>query len=410
MSYAQFLRANLPYLSVGLLLTFLSSFGQTFFFAIFGGEIRAAYDLTNGDWGILYMVATLGSAALVVVAGGLADYFRVRSLGVLVVVAIAIGCLAFALNTSVIGLAIIIFALRFFGQGMATHVSAVAMSRWFVATRGKALAIAGLGYMFAEATLPLILVWMKSIIDWRNLWVFFAVFCLMMATLLFHLLRQERTPQAVAQETSATGIDSRHWTRTEALRSPIFWLLAPAIISFSAFGTTFFFHQVHFAEIKGWSHLALVAVFPLGTITLAISSIAYGWGVDRFGATRLLPYYILPYVAAFVLHWYAPSLWWTALAVILMGLAGGGHQTLINAAFAEIYGTRHIGGIKAAAVALMVFGSAIGPGMSGWLIDRGVGFEVQMLGYAASFVVAAILLVFASRIVARPFTDRTVHS
>jgi MFS family permease len=168
-------------------------------------------------------------------------------------------------------------------------------------------------------------------------------------------------------------------------------------MSFSGFGTAFWFHQVHFAEVKGWSHLALVSVFPLGTLALSLSTVGYGWAIDRVGAVRLLPIYLIPYVIAFVLHWYAPSLGWTALAVVLMGIAGGGQATLLNACWAEFYGTKNIGSIKSAAAALMVLGSAIGPGLSGWLIDIGVGFEVQQLGYAAMFAFAALILIVPTR-------------
>lgn len=395
--YLRFIAENTPFLAAGALLQFLSAFGQTFFISIFGGEIRAEFGLSNGDWGLLYMIGTSASAAVMVFAGGLADIFRVRTLGIAVVAALGVACLAMSFNTSIIGLVFVIFALRLMGQGMSTHMSAVAMSRWFVATRGRALAVTGLGFMIGEATLPLIMVWLKSIIAWRNLWIAFAVFCVLSCIVLYRLLRLERTPQSSTQEDASTGMNGRHWTRTEALRHPLFWLVVPGIVFFSGFGTAFWFHQVHFAEIKGWSHLSLVAVFPLGTITLASGTIIYGWAIDRFGATRLLPFYILPYVAAFILHWYAPSLAWTAIAVIFMGMAGAGQGTLLNACWAEFYGTRNIGSIKAAATALMVLGSALGPGLSGWLIDIGVGFEVQMLGYAACFAFAAVLLGVAAR-------------
>jgi len=208
---------------------------------------------------------------------------------------------------------------------MTHHVAVVAMARWFVATRGRALAIAALGFMLAEATLPLIMVWLKSMYAWRTLWLSFAVFCGIATLALFHLLKKERTPQATAEEDQSLGLNGKHWTRWEAITNPLFWAMAPAVMSFSGFGTAFWFHQVHFAEVKGFSHLALVSVFPLGTITLASGTILYGWAIDRFGATRLLPYYIIPYIAAFVLHWYAPSLAWTAAAVILMGLGDRPH-------------------------------------------------------------------------------------
>ena len=392
--YIAFIRANAPFLATGALLSFLSSFGQTYFIAIFGGEIRSEFGLSNGDWGFIYMIGTGASAFCMVFAGGLADRFRVRSLGIAVLILLALACTAMAINTSAMLLVAVIFALRFTGQGMTSHVAVVAMSRWFVATRGRALAVAALGFMVGEATMPLIMVWLKSMIDWRTLWIFFAIFVLLMIPVLRALLRLERTPQSAAEEDQSTGLGEKHWTRADVLRNPIFWMMAPAVMSVSGFGTAFWFHQVHFAEVKGWSHLSLVAVFPLGTATLALSTIIFGWAIDKLGAIRLLPFYLIPYVIAFFLHWYAPSLWWTALAVILMGISGGGQATLLNACWAEFYGTRNLGSIKAAVTALMVLGSAIGPGLSGWLIDIGVGYEQQMLGYAAAFVLVTIMLLY----------------
>ena len=399
--YLQFIRENAPFLLAGALLSFLSSFGQTFFIAIFSGEIREAYGLSNGDWGLLYMIATGASAVAMVFAGGLADLFRVRSLGIGVVLALGVACTAMAVNTTTAGLVLVIFALRFFGQGMASHMSVVSMTRWFVAARGRALAVAGMGFMFGEATLPLIMVWLKSITEWRGLWLWFAVVCVILSMILYRLLRLERTPQSAANAPAAMGLLGKDWTRAMALRHPLFWLMVPAIVFFSAFGTTFWFHQVHFAEVKGYSHLALVAVFPLGTIALAISTIIYGWAIDRFGVVRLMTFYILPYVVAFCLHWYAPNLIWTAVAVILMGISGGGNATILSACWAGFYGTRFIGSIKATAAALMVLGSAIGPGLSGLLIDAGVGIEIQMLGYAACFVFAAFMMGLAARMATR---------
>ena len=396
--YITFIRNNAPFLLAGALLSFLSSFGQTFFIAIFGGEIRAAYGLTNGDWGLLYMIATGASAVTMVFSGGLADLFRVRTLGIWVILALGLACIAMSVNTATAGLVFVIFALRFFGQGMASHMSVVAMTRWFVATRGRALAVAGIGFMIGEATLPLIMVWLKSFTDWRTLWLWFALACVVLSIVIYNLLRLERTPQAEANATATTGLGDKHWTRAMALSHPLFWLTVPGIVFFSAFGTAFWFHQVHFAEIKGFAHLSLVAVFPLGTIALAISTIIYGWAIDRFGVVRLMPLYILPYVAAFVIHWYAPNLIWTAVAVVLMGIAGGGNGTILSACWATFYGTRFIGSIKAAAAALMVLGSAIGPGLSGYLIDAGVGIEVQMLGYAGCFAFAAAMMTAAARL------------
>ena len=204
--YLSFIRENLPFLATGALLSFLSSFGQTFFISVFGGEIREDYGLSNGEWGTIYMVGTAASAAIMVFAGGLADKFRVRTLGVIVILFLASACLFMAFNTSVVLLPFVIFILRFTGQGMTSHVSSVAMSRWFVAARGRALAVASLGFMLGEAALPLTMAWLKSFIEWRTLWVGFAVFCIVATLFLHRLLWIELTLQSIVEDGQTTGM------------------------------------------------------------------------------------------------------------------------------------------------------------------------------------------------------------
>lgn len=387
-----FIHNNAPFLATGALLSFLSSFGQTFFISIFGGEIRAEFGLNNGDWGLIYMVGTGLSAIVMVFAGSLADMFRVRILGVMVIALLALACLAMAFNPWAAALPIVIFALRFTGQGMTSHVATVAMVRWFVAARGRALAVATMGFMAAEALMPISFVWLKQHFEWQHLWVAAALFCFACMPLLHRLLRLERTPQSAVANSAMVGMNGQHWTRAQAFRHPLFWSLTPAMMFFPAFGTAFWFHQVHFAALKGWDHLALVAVFPLGTLTFGLFTVIYGWAIDRFGAARLLPIYLIPLVLAFALHAFAPGIAWTAAGVVLMGMAGGGQATIPNAVWAEFYGTQHIGAIKSAVAAVMVLGSAIGPGLTGWLIDAGIGFETQLYGFSASFAFAILVM------------------
>lgn len=398
MSTVRFLRENAKWLAAGALLSFLSSFGQTFFVSLFAGEIRYAFSLSLGDWGGIYAIGTAVSAALMVFVGPLADRLRIRSLGLLVVTGLSLACFAMALNPSGAVLVLVILALRFFGQGMLNHLSVVAMARWFVANRGKALAVGALGFSLGEAAMPIPMVWLKGFMDWRLIWVGAGLFCLTMLPVLAFLLRTERAPKSMSEDNSSPGMDGRHWTRGETMRHPLFWAMASATLMISAIGTLFWFHQVHFAEIKGWSHLALVSVFPLGTLALSLSTVGYGVAIDRFGVDRLLPLYLLPLCLAFVLHGLAPNVTWTAAGVILMGIAGGGQATLSAACWAVFFGTRHIGSIKSIALAFMVLGSALGPAISGILIDLGVSYEAQLMFYSALFAMLASFITYTVRI------------
>ena len=205
-----FLRENAPYLGTGFLLTFASSFGQTFFISVFAGEIQGAYALSHGEWGGIYALATTASAIVMIWAGTLTDHFRVRVLGPGALLCLAIATISMATATHWVWLLFTIFALRLFGQGMLNHIGIVAMARWYVARRGRALSIAGLGYALGESCLPLLFVFLLGFTDWRNLWVVAALVLIALVPVVRRLLRLERTPQSSAGREDAAGMGGKH--------------------------------------------------------------------------------------------------------------------------------------------------------------------------------------------------------
>jgi MFS family permease len=376
----------------GALLTLLSSFGQTFFISIFAAEIQTEFSLSHGSWGGIYALGTTTSAVVMIWAGGLTDKFRVRTLGPAVLLLLAFACLLMAFNPYAWFLPIVIFALRLSGQGMTTHIALVAMARWFVAARGRALSISALGFSVGQAVLPIIFVMLLGVMDWRILWIFAAFISLAGVPLLIRLLRQERTPQSMANENPSFGMDARFWTRIDAIRHPLFWCMVPSILGPSAFNTAFFFHQVHFAGLKDISHVTLVAQFPLYTAVSVGAMLLSGWGLDKVGTPRLIPFFQVPMIAAFIVFGLAENLYGIVIGFVMLGLTAGASATLPSAFWAEFYGTKYIGSVKALAAAVMVLGSAIGPGITGLLIDYNVGLEIQFYWIAAYFALATLVL------------------
>lgn len=381
----QFLTDNRSWLAAGALLTLLSSFGQTFFISIFAAEIQSEFGLSHGSWGAIYALGTSASAVVMLWSGGLTDRFRARSLGTVVLALLAASCVLMAVNPFVLLLPVVIFALRLTGQGMTSHIAIVAMARWFVATRGRALSIATLGFSLGEAVLPMIFVALLTLFDWRVLWALAALIAALGIPALSTLLRQERTPQSMAMENQTTGMDGRHWTRIQSLRHPLFWFMAPALLGLSAFGTAFFFQQAHYAAVNGWAHLSLVALFPIYTIVGIGAMVISGFALDRFGTARLIPFYQLPLVVGFICFAVADHLGMVAVGLVFFAITTGANSTLPNAFWAEFYGTRYIGAIKAMAAAVMVLGSAIGPLLTGVLIDWGVPLSTQYIWVAIFF-------------------------
>ncbi|MBE2276581.1 MAG: MFS transporter [Rhodobacteraceae bacterium] len=378
MPFLAFLRANAPFLLAGLLLSFLASFGLTYFIAPFAGDIRAAYGLGHGEWATQYAGATIAAALAMIWAGSLLDRYRVRLIAPIVLIGLAGALVAMALSTSVLMLPVIIFFLRFLGQGMAVQAAGVAMSRWFVGSRGRALAVAAMGYSLGEVILPIGFTAAKEVMPWRWLFVLAAGIILVFLPLLHRLLRLERTPQQMSVGEDSAGFDGRHWTRGQVLRHGLFWCLLPALLVPSSFITILFFHQVQIAAAKGWSHLGFLAVFPAYTVAAVVGMFASGAVLDRIGTRPMIPVYLLPMAACLFLFPQVTSLAWAIPPLALMGLTAGAQATVLMAFWAEIYGTRHLGGIRALTGALMVAGTALGPMVAGALIDRGIAVEQQM--------------------------------
>ncbi|KAB7614576.1 MFS transporter [Amylibacter sp. SFDW26] len=395
MSILNFIRNNSRWLFAGGVMTFATCFGQTFFISIFAKQIMETYTLTDGEWGSLYAIGTTASGLTMIWAGGLADQFRARVLVTVLLAMMSVFCIAMAFNNSVWLLPVVIFGLRLCGQGMMFHIAMVSMARWYTQTRGKAVAIASLGFSIGEAFLPLVVVILIAIIPWQAIWIAAAVLSLAFIVLLRALLKTERTPQSIAQSTQAVGMGGFHWTRMQAIKHPLFWLLVPMAMAPSTFITAVFFQQVHMAEVKGWTHSEFVALFPAYTAMAVVTSLIFGWAIDRWGSIRLMPYLLTPLAIGFVIFAIFNSLLAGLIGLLFMAIMQGGYSTVSVAFWSEVYGTKHVGSIKALTAAFMVIGSAIGPALTGQLIDIGYSFPDQMIGYAVYIMAISGLTYYA---------------
>jgi len=374
-----FLAANARWLATGLLLAFGSSFGQTWFISLFAGEIRAEYGLSDGDWGLIYTAATLSSAVLLLGRGSWADTVPLSRLAPTIAACFAGTAALMALGWSVWTLGIAVFLLRFCGQGMFSHIKMTAMARWFVATRGRAMALTNLGYPMGEVLMPLPVLLIMGWIGWRLSWgLVAAILLLVVVPLLLWLLARDRSPQGAAEGAAgSTGMEGRHWTRPEVLRHWLFWALVPLLLTPGFIGTVIFFHQVHVSEVKGWTLTAMAPGYPAYAFSTIAMSFTAGWAVDRFGPPRLLPVALVPMALGIALLGPAdtPLGWMGALA--LLGLTQGMVGAMWGTLLPHVYGTAHLGSVRALATALMVLSTAIGPGITGLFIDWGVPFPDQ---------------------------------
>ena len=217
-----FLRDNARWVAGGFLLTFFSSFGQTYFISLSAGDIRAEYGLSHGGFGTIYMLATLASAATLPQIGKIVDRISVASTVLLAAPVLAIACILMAWSTSLVLLVLAIYLLRLFGQGMFTHIAMTAMGRWFAAQRGRAISLTAIGVNLGEAVFPISFVGVAALVGWRGSWLLAAGVLLVVALpVIYGLLKVERTPQSVVLDPGRPA--GRDGTRAEVVRDPVVW-------------------------------------------------------------------------------------------------------------------------------------------------------------------------------------------
>ncbi len=378
---------------------FFSSFGQTFFVGLSGNDLRAQFNLSEGQFGGAYTLATLASAVTLHWLGRTLDHMPGWKVARFSIPCLAAACVMVGVAPNVAMLVFALYLLRLFGQGMMTEIAFTEVGRWFNANRGRAMALIVPGVQAGSTLLPVAVVLMAKLGGWRTPWLVSAGLLILVGyPLIIGLLRIERVPHsrelAAGQQRTA-----RDWTRREVIHDPVFYLLLAGTLAPPFIGTTIFFHQGYLIALRGYDPLVFATAFPLMSVTTVLFGLVCGHLVDRFGALRLLPFCLVPLALASVVVGLATPVWGIYLFMFLLGISYGFTSTLLGALWPEVYGLANLGGIRALIVSAMVLATALGPGITGVLIDVGVPLPGPMLWMALWCVVASVAMAMASRAV-----------
>ncbi len=353
---------------------FVAGLGLTTILAQFSQEWRAAFDLGFGEFGMIYMGATLLSALTLSRFGKLADQYPARITAAVSLLALAVAACVTAFVRGPVSLFFALYLLRFFGQGMLTHLPTTATSKWFSNNRGKALSIVNLGILLSEALVPLLVFLSLAQLGWRQFWLVSAACVVVIALpITLYCYRQERTPNTHAPlsdgEEEQTSHTQTQATKAQVLREPAFYLLSLSLLM-APFAIAFvLFHQSAVMLEKGWDPVTIPQAMPLFGAGSVAAAMLCGVLTDRFTARRLLAPALLPVAAAMFVLGIGESQLSAAVTMFLAGLAIGTETALAPAALSETYGTRHLGDIRGLFFSAYVVVSALSPGVTGLLID-----------------------------------------
>ena len=373
------LSLNKKVLLFGIIFTFFSSFGQSFFLGLFNPSIRDELNITHGQFGSIYAASTICSSLVLIWFGKKIDEIKIFNYSLIVIGFLFFSSLFFSFINSIYFLIIAIFLMRFSGQGLMSHTSSTTISRYFNKRRGKALSGIWFGLSIAEFFLPILIIFLLSIYSWRVIWQFISLIILIVLPIIvFYTIKNitiDSREGNILDNDEKKFKDIKNWTRAEVLKDFKFYIISLNMLSMPWIVTGVFIYQSFIAESKLWGSYIIPQSFMIYSVTSILTLIASGFLVDRFTSRKLIPFMNLPLLFGLIVLYLFDISYAAYLFFSLMGVSNGLANVLGSSTWAEIYGVRYLGAIRALTTAFMVFSTAFGTALFGLLIDKGYTIE-----------------------------------
>ena len=381
----------------GFIFTFFSSFGQSFFLGLFNAPIRNELGISHGQFGSIYAFATILSSLLLVWVGKKIDEYKLLNYSLFVVLLLSISSLFFSFISNIYLLAVGIFLMRFSGQGLMSHTSTTAISRFFEKSRGKALSTIWFGLSTAEFILPVLATYLFITYSWRSIWQGISIVILILLPLV--IIKTIKTIKLDSREGKSLDFKNvriKNWKRKEVVHDFKFYIVSLNMLAGPWIITGIFVYQSFITEAKSWGMYAIPKAFMLYSITSIISLILAGFLVDKFTSRKLIPIINIPLLISMLTLFTVQNDYGAYIFLGLIGVSNGLANVLGSSTWAEIYGVKYIGSIKALTTALMVFSTAFGTALFGFLIDRGYSIE-DISFISATYIVFSLILLMVFR-------------
>ncbi|MDC0981937.1 MFS transporter [Candidatus Pelagibacter sp.] len=381
----------------GFIFTFFSSFGQSYFLGLFNSSIREALSITHGQFGSIYASATLCSSLLLIWVGKKIDDVNIFKFAFFVTILLSFACFFFSRVTSVFLLFIAIFLMRFSGQGMMSHTASTTISRYFTKTRGRALSISWFGLSSAEFIMPVLMVYLLTIIDWQNLWLIFSILVLIILPIVsFLLIKNLNLDSREANDENIKHVEIKQWRRRDVLKDYRFYIISSNMLAMPWIFTGFAVFQSFVQTSKGWGPYVIAQSFMSYSIFSVLTLFLSGFLIDKFTSRKLLIYMNIPLLLSVIVLFLFDTPITAFLFLGLVGISNGFANILGSSTWAELYGVKYLGSIKALTTALMVFATAFGTALFGYLID--IGFTVGDIAVVSgTYIFISLILLFLVR-------------
>ena len=377
----------------GFIFTFFSSFGQSFFLGLFNESIRNELDITHGQFGSIYASATLLSSIILIWVGKKIDDFDVLKFSFFVISLLAISTFTFSKINSVAFLFVAILLMRFSGQGMMSHTASTTISRYFTNTRGKALSTGWFGLSTAEFLMPVTIIYALTIMDWRSIWIIISVAIILFLPMVSYFLVKEVKLSSREDDNEVIKENIKQWKRSEVIKDYRFIIIALNMLAMPWIATGIFVYQSFILSAKNWGEYTIAQSFMVYSIASVLTLFVAGYLIDKFTSRKLLIYMNIPFLISLLILIYFQSPISSFFFLGLIGVSNGFANVLGSSTWAELYGVKFIGSIKALTTALMVFSTAFGTALFGLMIDFDFSIE-QISMISGGYILISLILLF----------------
>jgi MFS family permease len=396
------------YLVAAAAFIYVAIVGATFgAYGLYVLPVSAEWKLSRADVNTGLILMNLGNAALAPFMGRLLDRVPVRWVMIASTVVFGLSLATLSLSHSLwLNIAVLTVAVPTAYLGVGSLSATVFLARWFVANRGRAMALAGLGIFLGQIIVAPPLGYMIEHHGWRfALMASGGVLTLLLLPLGF-IVRERPGPDDVepGRATLAANVEDAAADKPASvgviLRTPAFWTVALGVSLGLAVSQTLVVTLVPLAREAGLSMMqatSLISVMGAGAIVTSLLLAVVADKIDRVLLLTVL-FVIGALVNAALLSGHGYGLLLTCAAVL--GALTAMVTPVFYALLADIFGARSFGTVRGLSFMALAVMAMIGIRFAGEVYDRTGAYQIVFHVGIATYLVAAALI-FATRLTGR---------
>jgi len=266
----------------------------------------------------------------------------------------------------------------------------VLLSRWFTATRGRAMGVAYLGIGIGGALVPFLAVWLTRAVGWQGALQGLGVLIILVALPMAWFVRESPS--------STTSTNLHQPSVRPILHRPAFYLLlVGSMCSIAAVGGTNQHLKLFLSLDHGFTQGAAARIASLVLASSLVGRLGMGWLADRIPKKYVMLLIYLLVVSAIPILFLTATPGAIYFFAVVFGIGLGGEYMVIPLMAAELFGVQVLGRVMGIVLAADGVGEAVAPWLVGRMRDAAGSYASGFVALIVCALVGALAISFLPR-------------